>query len=152
MIRQDQVCESARIVDEAPEAGDKGDPFQALAHAPGLRRGKYRIRAVEKQDARARQLLEGAAAGCWSRACLSAHLRHEVHAALDTDIAGERIERIDRKSGEQSVRVRERHAADDGRGRAAVDELASQTIESPRGNAGDLLDSIWGALTETAGP
>src|SRR5437867_12679693 len=68
MVRKDQVRQSARFVDEVPEADDEGDFLQRFLHPPSGRRREDGVAAVDekqlnrrtfaRQDLRA-QLLEG---------------------------------------------------------------------------------------------
>ena len=152
MIRQDQVGQRAGVVEKAGEAADEAHLLQLLAHAPGLRRGKDRIGAVEKQDLRLGKRVETLAAGNRPRAGRAAGLRHEIQAAFDAGAAGERVQRVDRQRGEQTIGVCERHPAGHSHGGTQIGKGARDPIEAAGRHAGDLLDSIRRELSQSTGP
>ena len=55
MIRQNQIRQHARFVDETAEAGDERNLLERFSHAPRSRRRKNGIALVQQQDFRAYQ-------------------------------------------------------------------------------------------------
>ena len=131
VIRQDQIGERARLVEEAAEADDVRHLLERLAHPPRRRRGEHRVRAVDQQHLRRRAVPRAMPAAASSvamprerhRAAAAGaarlELRREEDAARLLDAAEQRVQRVDRQRGEQAVGVRQRRAADDRHRRAA---------------------------------
>ena len=168
MVRKDQVRQSARFVDEVPEADDKGDFLQRVLHPPSGRRREDGVAAVDEEQLNGRtfgsqdlcaQLVEGTC-GLLSitgpsrsgRAGRQLDLRHERDSAWLPDTPQQLVEGVHGQRVKQTVGVGKGRAANQHDGGLLGRELTREPLDARGRNARPLFNLGRRVVGQPRGP